>query len=97
MIKDECFYTPPLKSGLLGGITRMKIIELLQREGLSFKEKTISEKELKSADEAFLSASTKRVVPIIKIDDIILGNGKPGVHTMKISKLYLSLIKESAK
>ncbi len=95
MIKDSCFYTPPLKSGLLGGITRMKIIDILKKEGLEFKETTISETDFKNCDEAFLSASTKRIVPIIKIDDIKISNSLPGENTKKLSKLYYKLINES--
>ena len=97
MIKDSCFYTPPLNSGLLGGITRMKIIEILKKEGLQFQEKTISKEELKSADEVFLSASTKKIVPIIKIDDVKINNSSPGENTQKLSKLYFKLINESIK
>mgnify|MGYP000014272784 CR=1 FL=1 len=90
IIKDGVIITPPLKAGLLGGITRAKILELAQREKLSFKEENIRASDLKTADEVFLTSSTKRVVPIVKVDDQQIGSGKPGKKTQELLKKYLS-------
>jgi branched-chain amino acid aminotransferase len=92
MIKDKKLFTPPLKAGLLGGITRAKVLELCHKEGFKVEEKNISPEEFKSADEAFLTSSTKRIVPIVKVDQTTLGTGKPGKVTLAISQIYNKLI-----
>ena len=47
---------------------------------------------VKNAEEAFLSASTKRIVPIVKIDDCTLGDGKPGEITIDLIKRLNSIL-----
>lgn len=93
VIKDGVFMTPPLKSGLLGGITRAKVIEILKSHSISFEEKLMTENDLKTADEMFLSSSTRRLIPIIKVDDSLISNGRPGKLTLDLLDKYLKLIK----
>jgi branched-chain amino acid aminotransferase len=92
MIKETKLITPPLKAGLLGGITRAKIIELCKNENITIEEKNITADELRDADEVFLTSSTKRIVPIVKIDQKVIGAGKPGSQTLSILQKYLNLI-----
>ncbi len=90
LVKDGTFYTPALKAGLLGGITRAKLIELCNENSINVKEEDITIEQLKSADEVFLTSSTKRIIPVVKIDDHIVGSGKPGSHSLNLLNLYLS-------
>lgn len=93
IIKDGTIITPPLKAGILGGITRACIINLCKTQNLSFAEETISPQQLFAADECFLSSSTKELIPVIQIDQNIIGEGHPGPLTNKISQLYLNFVK----
>ena len=44
--------------------------------------------ELATVDEAFITSTTKEVMPIVRIDDIAIGNGKPGPHTQRLLELF---------
>lgn len=71
------------KSNILHGITRKNLLQL-KNDGFVIKEKDFTLSELKAnSSEVFLSSSTKRVLPITRIDDQKIGDGKPG----EISKL----------
>lgn len=97
MVKDGTFITPPLDAGLLGGITRQSLLDMGRKNGLKMLEENISPEQIKSADEVFLTSTTKEIVPIVKIDDQIIGNGQPGVNTRKLHSTYQELIKDHYK
>lgn len=94
MIKDEKFITPSLECGLLKGITRTKIIKLLNEHNLPIHEAKISPTEILSSDEAFLTSATKSVIPITQINDTIIGDGNPGKWTKHISEIYQKFIEK---
>ena len=78
-VKDKCVYTP--KSNILEGVTRRRILEL---KGFKIQEKDFKLNDLLSADEVFITSTTKGVLPIIKVDSRIISNGKVGVVTRAI-------------
>lgn len=81
IIKDQNIYTPDGET--LPGITRELIFNLSRKlYPTTMREMTID--ELFSADEIFLSASNKEIMPVIKVDNKVIGNGKPGEVTKKI-------------
>jgi len=86
IIKKGIFYTP--KNNILQGITLKVVIDLLNKNKFKVIEKDISEKELFAADEIFITATNKKVLPVIKIDKKIIGNGKVGNLTKQIQKLF---------
>ncbi|MCH2547634.1 MAG: D-amino-acid transaminase [Alphaproteobacteria bacterium] len=69
---------------LLAGITRHRILEIAKEAGIPVELRPFTPQEAKQANEAFLSSSTSHLVPIIKIDDTTIGEGKPGAvfHTL---------------
>jgi branched-subunit amino acid aminotransferase/4-amino-4-deoxychorismate lyase len=69
---------------ILKGITRSIVIEILAGLGIAFEETTIHTSELLSADELFLSSTTKLILPVTQIDGTPVGNGKPGEITQRI-------------
>ncbi len=70
--------TPPKGNNLLPGITRDLVVEIAQSHKMPIEETTISEEEFLVADEIWLTSSTKEILPITKINDQLVGNGKPG-------------------
>jgi len=66
---------------ILKGITRKKILEL---EEFNIREEEITLKDLENVKEAFVSSTTKNVLPVLKIDGKTIGNGKPGEITRRI-------------
>ena len=87
-IQDKVVYTPHLSNGLLAGITRAKILDLLRQSNISHREGNFNRNDLKNAQEVFLSSSTKEIVPITAIDTKPVGNGEVGPMTKQLMQLY---------
>ncbi len=80
--------TPPKSNFLLPGITRDLILELAVKHGLTHSERNITEAELRSADEIWLTSSTKEIMPVTTLDHTQVGNGTPGPVYQQMSQLY---------
>lgn len=89
IVKDQVIYTPPKNTLILGGITRDLIIELAHSHQIQCKEELVSAEALKSADEIWISSSTKEVVPVISLDKQTVGEGKVGPMWRKMAELYI--------
>jgi len=88
LVRNGIIYTPTQEEPLLKGITRDLIIKLARRSGFRVVEKVINPKELYSADECFVTSSGPGVVPITKIWDKKIGNGRCGPITFTLIKFY---------
>jgi len=80
IVKDDTIITPPKDDCLLPGITRDLILEIAASADLNYTEADISIKELQTADEIWLTSSTKEILPVTQLDGVAVGNGKPGPH-----------------
>ncbi|MCP3671379.1 MAG: D-amino acid aminotransferase [Gammaproteobacteria bacterium] len=80
--------TPPKSNFLLPGITRDLILELAVKHGLTHSERNITEAELRSADEIWLTSSTKEIMPVTTLDHTQVGSGTPGPVYQQMSQLY---------
>ena len=78
MVKDKVIYTPALSNELLSGVTRDLLIDLLNNNDIKVIESDITEEELLLSDEIWCSSSTNAVVPIVKVDDTVIGSGSTG-------------------
>jgi len=78
IIKNNIIYTPPKTNNVLPGITRDLVVELATELKLDVREEPIPELLLNSADEIWLTSSTKDILPVTKINNKNIGNGKPG-------------------
>lgn len=87
--QDGVLQTHPISQHILGGITRQRIITLARQNNIEIAEKPFSLPELKSAKEVILSASVSGITPVIKVDDTIINQGKPGSIASKLMNLYL--------
>lgn len=86
--KDGAALTPPLESGLLPGITREFLFEVGKDVGINMREQVLRDEDLFRADEAFLTGTTREVVPIVKVDDRSIGSGRPGPVTKKLLEAF---------
>lgn len=78
IVIDGVIKTPPKDQKLLPGITRDLVVELAKTNNILIEETVISEKEFLSADEIWLTSSTKEILPVTQINEKKVGNGKPG-------------------
>ncbi len=81
--EDDTLVTPHEK--ILSGITRKNVLQVA-RTLVSVEERNVPLDELQNAKEVFITSSNKGVLPIVQIDDLVIGNGKPGVVTKKIGE-----------
>lgn len=88
MIKDGVIKTPPKGPFLLPGITRDLILELAAANGVPHQECDFSRDELLQADEAWLSSSTRELLPITIIDNQPIGGGRPGPLWRQMNQHY---------
>ena len=89
--------TPPLWAGALYGITRKVVMELAAAEGIEVRETNLTRHELFNAEECFLTGTAAEIVPLVKIDGRIIGNGKPGPITLRLEERYRALTKTSGE
>lgn len=87
--------TPPLSVGLLEGITRRKVMQLLDSAQIGVAEQALWPIDLQHADEAFLTSSVRGVLPVVRVDGQPLGDGQPGPITRRVLDLYEALLRES--
>jgi len=78
---------PPLDAGLLPGITREFLFEIGAEIGIRIREAVLRDDDLLTADEAFLTSTTREVVPIVQVDARKIGSGAPGpvTHALLVS------------
>lgn len=88
IVKDDVIKTPPKDKQLLPGITRDLIIEIASKQGLNCIETNITKDELLSADEVWLSSSTREVSPVCFIEKKPIARGVPGPHWAKMYQLF---------
>lgn len=88
IVKEGNIKTPKKDHQLLPGITRDLVVELLNKNNLPIQESDITEDEIKSADEIWLTSSTQEIVPVIKLNDQLVGDGKIGKMWNKINTIY---------
>jgi len=91
-IQGERILTPALECGILPGITREKVIQLAQENGLTVEEGQWPPEALEKANEIFLTGTLKKIMPVKKLDGRTIGNGKPGPVTQKLIRLYNELL-----
>lgn len=78
-------WTTPLDGRVLKGITRGVVLDVIRREtGYQVVEKPFTLNEMKAAKGAFLTSSTRNVVPITRMDETLIGDGKPEGVTLEI-------------
>jgi branched-chain amino acid aminotransferase len=88
LVRDGVLLTPPISSGILDGITRASIVQLLSDDGMTVREATLTRGDLYGADEAFFTGTAAEVTPIREVDDRPVGSGKPGPVTRRAQDLF---------
>lgn len=85
--------TPPLGAGILPGVTRAVTLEVAAELGIAAVERALPLAELLDCDEAFLTASTRELVPLIRVADVPIGTGSPGSVTRTLHEGYRAVVR----
>jgi len=88
VVHDGQLLTPSRGHNILPGITRQLVLELACDHDLKCQQTDITEQQVASADELWLSSSSKEILPIVALDGKAVGDGKPGRHYHQIIRLY---------
>jgi len=91
IVRDGTIITPPKGPVLLPGITRDLVLELAQQAGIPWRETSISPEQLKTADEIWLTSSTKEILPVTQLDKQPVGSeptDKPGPLWQRMIAIY---------
>lgn len=86
--KEGALVTRPAESGILRGITRAVVLDIIQKEGLTFEERPFSLEEAFDAKEAFVTAATSVVMPVTRVDGRMIGNGHPGSVATRLREVF---------
>ena len=91
IVKGQQLLTPPLSAGALYGITRGVVMGLGRDAGLDAREPDLTRYDLFNADECFLTGTGAELIPVVKIDGRVIGDGKPGPVTRQLTVAYHAL------
>jgi len=80
--------TPPVSAGILDGITRATVMQLLADDDIEVVESELTRSDLYNADELFFSGTAAEVTPIREVDSRPVGEGKPGPITRRAQELF---------
>ena len=83
-VKNEVLVTPPVHMGILEGVTRNSVIDLAREAGMQVEERVFTRHDLYIADEIFLTGTAAEVIPVVKVDQRVIGDGQPGKVTQKL-------------
>jgi D-alanine transaminase len=93
---DGVLRTRDTNANILRGITRHSLIDLAREAGIEVAERPFSVEDAKAAREAFFSAASAFVMPVISVDGVKIGDGKPGPISAKLRDLYLANARNTA-
>jgi len=88
IVKNGVALTPPLEAGLLPGITREFVFDIGKMAGVDVREQVLRDDDLFGADEAFLTSTTRELVPIVAVGECAIGTGRPGAVTWKLLERF---------
>jgi branched-chain amino acid aminotransferase len=88
IVRNGAALTPPIDAGLLPGITREFLFEVGADISIPVREQVLRDADLFGADEAFLTSTTRELVPIVQVDDRTIGSGAPGPITHALLDAY---------
>jgi D-alanine transaminase len=87
---DHTVVTRWADNAILNGITRLAVLDIVNREGYGFVERAFTVEEAKGASEAFLTSTTVDLLPVVRIDGQSVGNGMPGPLSRRLRDCYLA-------
>src|SRR5438128_2918909 len=95
IIKHGQIFTPPITAGALRGITRAIVFEIAAELGITVTETDITRHDVFVADECFLTGTAAEIVPVVKADGRLIGNGKPGPITTRTIARFREMTRET--
>src|SRR5216683_6898621 len=89
VFRGDTLVTP--REGILIGVTRNVVLNLA-RDRFAVEERPVLLDELSLVGEAFITSSSKEILPVVQIDDLVIGDGKPGPRTIELEQRFIDLV-----
>lgn len=93
--KDGKLVTRPADFGILRGVTRATVMDVAAKLGLEVEERAFSVEEAKASREAFITAASTVVMPVVAIDEAPVANGHPGSVTLSLRRMFFDVAEKS--
>jgi len=87
---DSAVVTRAADTAILNGVTRLAVFDIIRREGYRLVERAFTVAEAKAAREAFLTSTTADLLPVVRIDGLPVGEGRPGPLALKLRAAYFA-------
>ncbi|MBM9593293.1 D-amino-acid transaminase [Roseitranquillus sediminis] len=89
IVKDGKIVTRQLGTEILHGITRAAVLRFAREAQMEVEERPFTVAEAQTADEAFITSASSFVMPVVRIDNVTLGDGAPGRVSRRLREIYL--------
>lgn len=96
IVKGNSIVTRPLSNAILHGITRKAVLRLAREAQMTVEERPFTIAEAQAADEAFITSASAFVMPVVRVDGVALGSGRPGPVTARLREIYLDEMRRAA-
>ncbi|MGD9863126.1 MAG: D-amino-acid transaminase [Pseudodonghicola sp.] len=96
IVKGGKIITRHLSNDILHGITRASVLKMAQEAQMEIEERPFTIEEAQGADEAFYTSASAFVMPIVEVDGVALGGGKPGPVAKRLREIYIDESRKSA-
>ena len=97
LVRGGVALTPKSHAGLLEGVTRAFLFEVGRDLGIEVRDETLSPADLETADEVFITSTTRELSPVTRVDERVIGTGRPGPVTMKLLDGYRRRAREMTR
>jgi branched-chain amino acid aminotransferase len=94
IVIDDAVATPALEIGLLAGVTRGLLLDLMRQHGIRCAERAFTAAEIVDADEVMLTSTLREVQPVVEVSGKRIGGGVPGPMTKRLGALFRSYVAE---
>lgn len=86
IFKEKCLLTPSVGSGILKGVTRGFVMNLARKRHWVVLERPLSRHELYTAEECFITNTSSEILPVVRLDERVIGSGHPGPVTKSLAE-----------
>jgi branched-chain amino acid aminotransferase len=91
VFRGDTLVTPG--AGILLGVTRNVVLNLACEDNrFAVEERAVPLDELSQVDEAFITSSSKEITPVVQVDDLLIGSGKPGPRTYELERRFIAMV-----
>jgi D-alanine transaminase len=96
IVANNKIITRQLGHDILHGITRAAVLRMARDAQMQVEERPFTPEEAKAADEAFITSASAFVMPVVRIDNAMIGNGKPGRVALRLREIYIEESRKAA-